>query len=331
MSKPLASLSLDLDNRWSYMKTHGDAGWEAYPTYLPLVIPRFLDFMAARDLKMTIFLVGKDCTFTENQAALASLTVAGHEVGNHSFHHEPWLHLYSEAELREEILRTDDVIEAVCGVRPIGFRGPGFSFSSTVLRVLAEFDYEYDCSTFPTFIGPMARMYYFLASHLNREQKTQRKLLFGSWREVFRPLKPYVWKHGDHRMLEIPVTTMPLIRAPIHLSYLLYLRRFSKLLALSYWRLALSLCRLTGVQPSLLLHPLDFLGVDDQVGLEFFPGMDLQSSVKLELISDVLGMLARSHRIVPMGEHAQHLRELRLRERALSPDQKLEPAITAAG
>ena len=24
--KPIASLSLDLDNQWSYMKTHGDAG-----------------------------------------------------------------------------------------------------------------------------------------------------------------------------------------------------------------------------------------------------------------------------------------------------------------
>ena len=27
--KPIASLSLDLDNKWSYMKTHGDAGWDA--------------------------------------------------------------------------------------------------------------------------------------------------------------------------------------------------------------------------------------------------------------------------------------------------------------
>ena len=27
-----ASLSLDLDNQWSYMKTHGDDGWESYPS-----------------------------------------------------------------------------------------------------------------------------------------------------------------------------------------------------------------------------------------------------------------------------------------------------------
>ena len=38
-NKPIASLSLDLDNKWSYMKTHGDAGWDLYPTYLPTVVP----------------------------------------------------------------------------------------------------------------------------------------------------------------------------------------------------------------------------------------------------------------------------------------------------
>ncbi len=32
-SRPLASISLDVDNLWSYMKTHGDAGWEQRPSY----------------------------------------------------------------------------------------------------------------------------------------------------------------------------------------------------------------------------------------------------------------------------------------------------------
>ena len=44
--KPAASLSLDLDNQWSYMKTHGDPGWESLPSYLALVVPRVLDFLA---------------------------------------------------------------------------------------------------------------------------------------------------------------------------------------------------------------------------------------------------------------------------------------------
>ena len=99
--KPTASLSLDLDNKWSYMKTHGDAGWESYPSYLDVVVPRFIDFLAARDLKITVFVVGQDAALERNHDALRLIPDHGHEVGNHSFHHEPWLHLYSEQKIDE--------------------------------------------------------------------------------------------------------------------------------------------------------------------------------------------------------------------------------------
>src|SRR5207247_6203043 len=68
MTLPTASLSLDLDNQWSYMKTHGDAGWEAFPSYLDLVVPRVLDFLAARGLTITFFVVGQDAALAKNQA-----------------------------------------------------------------------------------------------------------------------------------------------------------------------------------------------------------------------------------------------------------------------
>lgn len=29
-----ASISLDLDNLWSYLKIHGDDGWRSFPSYL---------------------------------------------------------------------------------------------------------------------------------------------------------------------------------------------------------------------------------------------------------------------------------------------------------
>ncbi len=132
-----------------------------------------------------------------------------------------------------------------------------------MLKVLSRRGYQYDGSTFPTYIGPLARMYYFLTARLNASQKEERKKLFGTWSEGFRPLKPYWWESGDARILEIPVTTMPIFKAPIHVSYLLYLGQFSHFLAMSYFRNALRLCRLTGVEPSLLLHPLDFMGADD--------------------------------------------------------------------
>src|SRR5215510_7106581 len=59
-NKPIASLSLDLDNQWSYMKTHGDPGWDSFPSYLDILIPRVLHFLQEWNLTITFFIVGQD-------------------------------------------------------------------------------------------------------------------------------------------------------------------------------------------------------------------------------------------------------------------------------
>lgn len=307
--KPLASLSLDLDNQWSYMKTHGDQGWADYPSYLGILLPRVLDFFSARDLRLTFFVVGQDASLDKNHEFLGLIGSAGHEVGNHSFHHEPWLHRYPPAQVCDELRRAHDVIEAVTGRRPVGFRGPGFSVNTSVLRAVQELGYAFDASTFPTYIGPLARAYYFMTARLSTRDREDRNELFGTVGDGLRPVGPYLWELGSADLLEIPVTTMPGIKVPFHLSYVLYLSSFSPAAALAYFRAALRVCRLAAVEPSLLLHPLDFLGSDEVDGLQFFPGMQLPGSVKRERVSDYLDSMGAEFTIVPMGEHAVRVRE----------------------
>ena len=134
--RPVASLSLDLDNKWSYLKTHGDPAWQEFPSYLDRVVPRILQFLMQRDLKVTFFIVGQDADLEQNRVALKKIADAGHEIGNHSYRHEPWLHLYSETELDEELERAEVAIEKATGCKPKGFRGPGFSLSAGTLKVL---------------------------------------------------------------------------------------------------------------------------------------------------------------------------------------------------
>src|SRR5512147_2525301 len=300
--KPLASLSLDLDNQWSYMKTHGDPAWEALPSYLDLVVPRALRFLDERGLKITFFIVGQDAVRPENRSALAAITAAGHEVGNHSFRHEPWLHLYSDDAIETEVARAESAILEATGQRPTGFRGPGFSLSTAVLTTLKRRGYRYDASTFPTFLGPLARAYYFFTARLEKEEREQRKELFGGVREGFRPLRPYRWRLGSGPLLEVPVTTMPIFRLPFHVSYLTYLADFSPAFARLYLATALTLCRWTGVQPSLLLHPLDFLGADDGLEpLRFFPGMNIASATKLAWLDGFITAFRLRYDIVPIG------------------------------
>jgi hypothetical protein len=308
MTKPLASLSLDLDNEWSYLKTHGDPEWRKLPSYLDVVVPRVLNFLDQREKqRITFFVVGQDAALRKNEEAIASIARAGHEIGNHSFHHEPWLHLYTPQQIVDELQSAEWHIERVTGHRPVGFRGPGYSMSDTLLATLAQLGYQYDASSLPTFIGPLARAYYFMTAKLDDKQKQERQILFGTLRDAFRPLDPYRWgvKLEGGGLVEIPVTTMPLFRAPIHFSYIIYLSRFSRALALAYFRSALKLCKLTGTQPSLLLHPLDFLGKEDISTLQFFPGMDLAREPKLELMATLIDDLRARYQVVPMIEHAR--------------------------
>ena len=303
-TKPrIASLSLDLDDKWTYMKTHGDPRWKDYPSYLAAVIPRVLRFLDERHLKITFFIVGQDAALVRNRALLCSLAEAGHEIANHSFHHEPWLHLYSRAELESEITSAENAIRSATGKQPNGFRGPGFSVSENVIETLLAHGYRYDASTLPTFLGPLARAYYFLNARLDKQQREERKLLFGTLKDGLRPLKLHGWQTPSGTLPELPVTTMPILRLPFHLSYLLYLSGFAPILSRLYLSLAIGLCRLRGVEPSFLLHPLDFVAPDEAEELAFFPGMRLSLEHKLAVADVALRMLGKSYELKPMGAH----------------------------
>ncbi len=301
-----ASVSLDLDNQWSYMKTHGDAGWESHPSYLDVFVPTVLDALDELGLRITFFVVGQDAALERNAGALRMLTARGHEVGSHSLHHEQTLCREPRDRIRRELAEASDAIAKATGQRPRGYRGPGFSWSADLLEVLEEEGYEYDASTLPTYIGPLARLYYFRTSSLDAEEKAERENLFGGFADGRRPVKPYLWELGPGRtLLEIPVTTMPLLKVPFHLSYLIYLSRYSEALMALYLRTALGLCRATGTEPSFLLHPLDLLGAEQAPELRFFPGMDLGGEHKAAVFRRVLGEIGRQFTIVSMGEHAR--------------------------
>jgi peptidoglycan/xylan/chitin deacetylase (PgdA/CDA1 family) len=304
-SKPIASLSLDLDDLWAYQRSHGDPEWERRKSYLPALMPPLLDLLDEHACRITFFVVGVDAADPKNIPWLRMITARGHEVGNHSFNHECWMQRGSHDEILTEIRRAEEAITAATGERPLGYRGPAFSWSPTLLDVLAERGYLYDASTLPTFLGPIARAYFLAAARLSAEQRQQHRDLFGSFRDGFRPVHVYRWRLPSGRpLLEIPVTTMPIVKTPFHMSYMLYLSRFSLGLMRAYLRLALQLCLRTGVNPSFLMHPLDFLGLEHAPEVAFFPGMDLPLAHKQAVVHEVMTTLAAHFRLVPMSSHA---------------------------
>ena len=99
---------------------------DAYPSYFDLLVPRCVKVAEeARDDNHIFLSWGRTRFLEQNHAVLASLSAAGHEIGNHSFKHEPWLHLYTDEEIETELRSAQEAIEKVTGYRPTGFRGPG--------------------------------------------------------------------------------------------------------------------------------------------------------------------------------------------------------------
>lgn len=84
---------------------------------------------------------------------------------------------------------------------------------------------------------------------------------------------------------------------------------FSRSLAKAYLKLSLSTCQLTGVEPSFIFHSLDFLGKHQVSELEFFPGMHLPQSHKLDFVEMSLDYFQTHFNSVTLREHAEQVRK----------------------
>ena len=110
-----------------------DAAWNADKT-------RFiLDTLDRYGIKATFFLCGVWVdAYPELVKEIAS---RGHEIGNHSLTH-PHMNRISAEEIRSELTKLDDKIEALTGKRSNLFRAPFGEYNDTVVSTVRDMGYE---------------------------------------------------------------------------------------------------------------------------------------------------------------------------------------------
>lgn len=301
----IANLSIDLDNKWAYLKTAGKLDGSSLPTYLAEVTPHIVSLLANAGAKATIFVVGRDLLCDEGRSAIQCFQKAGHRIGNHSYEHDPWLHQMDAVRLEHEIGDTHRMMVEAGAVAPIGFRGPGFSDSPLVHEILKKYGYRYLASSFPSSVGPMARAYYRMTTKVKADEDRQE--MFGTWRNMLAANRPYRMTGASEGLWMFPVTVQPLTRLPFHFTYLFFLAGRSPGLSRLYFRMSVNLCRSLRVSPSLLMHPLDFLGGDEHPDLGFFPGMKLGGEAKRRQLRWFLDYLKVRFQLVSMETHWEQL------------------------
>ena len=99
-------------------------------------LPDILASLKKHQVKASFFLEGR---WVKNNPELAKMIVgAGQEVGNHSYTH-PDMKRLTAAQTREQLVKTNEVIEAATGKKSIWFAPPSGSYHDETVKIAAEY------------------------------------------------------------------------------------------------------------------------------------------------------------------------------------------------
>ena len=225
----VCAISIDLDGIACYYRIHGlgASPVELEHVILERALPRAAQLFAARGIRVTWFVVGRDAdgelaagdraARQANAARLRALGARGDELGNHSYSHPYELARLTPADVASEIDGCDRVLRAITGRPPHGFRAPGYDLSPAMLDHLARLGYRYDSSLFPApgyYAAKAAVMAVLAARGRPSGAVMTNPRALGAPADPYRPAMTAPWRRGQAPLVELPVAVTPWLRLP---------------------------------------------------------------------------------------------------------------------
>lgn len=216
------SASVDLDAIECYHRIHALSApvpQAARFVVLRQCLPRFAALFEKFNVKATFFTVGQDLLADpEGRRILGDLAKQGHEVASHSHTHPYDLVRLPRERIAFELDQAAQALAETSGALPVGFRAPGYEVNGTVIELLAEREYAYDSSTFPSI------PYYLAKASVMGAMKVMGRSsgsILGSPRvlsaptKIYRPSVANPYAKGNAPLLELPITVTPWLRLPV--------------------------------------------------------------------------------------------------------------------
>ena len=287
------------------MKTHGDAGWESFPSYLDLVVPRFLEILDDFGWKITVFVVGQDAALEKNREALQN------DRRCRPRNRQPLIQPRAVActSTRSSRSRTRSSAPRKPSRRqPVSDPADSAALDTAFREMSSRFLPTVNTSMTRPRFRPTSAPLHVRTTFSNLTSVTTKNRKEGSYSVVFvtgfSRSDPITGTLATTPILEIPVTTLPVLKIPFPFQLSAVPRDLSPPRSQSCtFALRSRYAGSSGIQPSLLLHPLDFLGRADAPELRFFPSMNLEASQKLDLLKRLLSSMELNFSVVNMSEH----------------------------
>jgi peptidoglycan/xylan/chitin deacetylase (PgdA/CDA1 family) len=142
-----ACFSFDVDAESAILVDHPEAaGWldvMSHQAYGPRTGgPRILRLLDRQGIRATFFVPGYSAERWPGM--VRSIRDAGHEIAHHGYLHEGARSAPDEATEERRLLRGLEALDAVAGVRPIGYRAPMWELSYRLPALLVRHGFRYD-------------------------------------------------------------------------------------------------------------------------------------------------------------------------------------------
>jgi len=266
LKKTIGTIQVDLDGVRILLERRGykDDPSPKDPIFNKETLARFLALFDEYSVKATFFVVGQDLLDDAKRRIIKEIAERGHEIANHSMNHKAGFRSLSRKEKEREIRDAEEVIIDVAGARPAGFRAPNFDIDEVTLEILEERGYAYDSSILPAYLF-------------------SNKNIHG-----FSPLSPYCpfRKNMQRGIIEVPVSTAPIIRTPYHASFVIAAHNFN--MGPSVFYAGFFLTRLKRLPLNYVFHAAELADSNHDSRLSYFQGLKIPLKKRYEMMSLIL-------------------------------------------
>ena len=99
-----------------------------------------LDFLYKKNIKATFFLVGSKINSKKARNIVKRIDIEGHSIGIHTWSHTSLLTL-NDQQIKDEILKTENIIKKITRKKPIYFRPPYLDYSEHIHSIVTSLGY----------------------------------------------------------------------------------------------------------------------------------------------------------------------------------------------
>lgn len=194
-------LSIDVEDYFqvsAFESVSPPASWDGRELRVEANTDRILRLLDEREVKATFFILG--WVAERCPGLVRRIAAGGHEVASHGYGHRR-VYQQKRAEFREDVRRSKAVLEDLTGTAVLGYRAPSYSISADTFWAFDELHaagFRYDSSIFP-----IRHDLYGMHDWPRFPSDAVRKDS-GAWEPISEAA------NGRPRILEIPITTLPL-------------------------------------------------------------------------------------------------------------------------